>query len=454
MTAKKIYLGIDWGTHSSKWIADIITKNDKNIQASNLIKSDLLFFDEKIIVDPSDDYHPNRDRVISLKKNIIKDPYAPFWCERDDIGMSMGGGVTYSICALLGNFLYTIEKKKLLLDKSTDIEIGFSFPNWHDGSNKSKKAVNNYHQAIIVSCLLFYFFRQKLPVPVKQYPVEKWKRLINRTRTILNFPENNEIAIDDMTQKDYSLGDFFNEYNSIHFKWKFLVESCAAGLPYLRHIELGSPRGVPGLGKLLVVDVGAGSTDIGYMIRTISPTTDNEKLFYFPPAPTLDIAGITLTDEIKAYYKSMGKDISDSEAESFKITKSDEWHDKSFAKMWQKNISNRIMEYIQNSPDKHWLSLQVPLQIIITGGSGLVKGLPEEIEKAVSDGLKKRGVGHRIYENVKLIDKGLPNWDFSTKERYARMAVALGCADRDKPSLEYKRKADPPIRIETTTVRY
>jgi len=41
------------------------------------------------------------------------------------------------------------------------------------------------------------------------------------------------------------------------------MESGAAGLPYLRAMNVELVPGCPGLAKLLVIDVGAGSTDVG-----------------------------------------------------------------------------------------------------------------------------------------------------------------------------------------------
>lgn len=233
-----------------------------------------------------------------------------------------------------------------------------------------------------------------------------------------------------------------------------MVESCAAGLPYLRSIKLDSPPGVPGLGKLLVIDVGAGSTDIGYMLRTINRETRKENLFYSSPAPTLNVAGNILTEEIKDFHYSIGKPITPIEAESFKITKTQEWIDKPFVDIWRKNISRHVKEYVINIPDKHWLDMDVTLQVIITGGSGFIEGLSEEIKKSIIEALVYRGLVNTISENIKLIDEGLLAWQFSTKEQYARMAVAIGSADKNKPSLKYLPKMDPPVHIKTGIKRY
>jgi hypothetical protein len=61
-------------------------------------------------------------------------------------------------------------------------------------------------------------------------------------------------------------------------KWELVCESCAAGFAYILEGEPGTfeedltrfPANER-IRKILVVDVGAGSTDAGYMLRVIRP---------------------------------------------------------------------------------------------------------------------------------------------------------------------------------------
>lgn len=451
---RKIYLGIDWGTHSSKWAADIVQDQVGNISRSSLIKSELLFNGREITINPSDDYYPEKERKHSLKKKIINDPSAPFWeHNRKDIGMPLGMGVVFSICSLFGDFITYLKSENVIIDSTVDFDIGFSFPNWlTNADEESKIAVNHYHQAIIASCYLFQFFKSDLPIPGTPYPIEKWNKLVKKIQEKLIPPEDFEIKISDMASVIYYLDDFNREY----FKWRYLVESCAAGLPYLRRIEIQEPPGLPGLGKLLVIDVGAGSTDIGYMLRTISPINRNENLFYFPPAPTLRIAGNDLTEEIKKFHNITGRTITFNEAEAYKITRTEEWIDKPFVEIWCKSISKHIREYIINLRDQRWLNVNVPLEIIITGGSGLVHGFSEEIKTGVSEGLRGRGMQENLSLNIRTVKKFISGWDFQTEEDYARRAVAIGCSDTDKPSLKHLPKMDPASRghVYTRHVKY
>jgi len=453
---KKVYVGIDWGTHSSKWAADVVTEENDDIFLTNIISSDLLIDAGKITMAPPDSHLPDIERISSFKRYIIKDPYTPFWACRDDINMSMGSGVVFSICTLLGNFIAELTERELIsVVNSTEIEVGFSFPNWlKENDSGSRTAARNYHEAIVISCCLFKIWTDNLPNPGELYSVKEWEELISKIRKDIVFPADSRVSIGDMTTTEYEPYDFSIGENDNKLKWRYLVESCAAGLPYLRSIELKTPPGVPGLGKLLIIDIGAGSTDIGYMLRTISIKDGSENLFYFPPAATLPIAGNVLTEAIKDFNDSIGRSITFKEAENYKITMTSEWINKDFAERWKKDICKHIKDYIKNSPDRRWLDVNMPLEIIITGGSAVIEGLSTEVRKTVNKGLKERGLQSDVADNVEIISDNIFAKVFRIKDDYARMAVAIGSADKDKPSLKYLSEMSPPTRIDSGVVKY
>lgn len=116
----------------------------------------------------------------------------------------------------------------------------------------------------------------------------------------------------------------FNVGEGVGFR--FVAESSAAGLTGLRdaEIEMGDSKF---LRKILVVDVGAGSTDIGYVLRTIPRTVSDAKelLCQLPPANTRELAGADLSRRIVAICRSRGEHITFNEAEKRKMVGEDKF---------------------------------------------------------------------------------------------------------------------------------
>ncbi len=172
-------------------------------------------------------------------------------------------------------------------------------------------------------------------------------------------------------------------------RWRFIVESGAAGLPYLRAMRLNNRPGVAGLAKLLVVDVGAGSTDVGYMLKTSNVSTGAPTLYYFHPASTFAEAGNALTEELVKYHRAQNKPITWAEAEAEKIANTG-WHEIPFVQLWIRHICDHVAQYILGVPDERWLPLPVKLHMVVTGGSGLVPGLKKQMHDAVINALATR----------------------------------------------------------------
>ena len=397
----QLWFGVDWGTHSSKWIA-IIGKTDTTL-AGEIHSSTLVRIGNKLIFPHGQNIPAGDERIDALKGKLIQDPLGQsFWdADRIDTHTSLGEAVCFSFCCLLTDIFQKLAEEGVSKDSDTIIEIGFSLPNWLRGiDKKSTYAAIHFHQAAKVSCWIFEQMQGKdLPAPGKPYSITEWKECVTEARS--------NCRIDEMPLSDEKLTETIYSFNT--FKWSYLVESCAAGLPYLRtitmSIERDSPPGLHGLGKLLVVDVGAGSTDVGYMLRTIS-LEKKENLFYFPPAGTFSIAGNELTQRLWEYYEQQGQRMTWAEAESRKLTDTG-WADLEFVNEWEGQIRRHIKEYIKGVPDKRWLPADVPLQIVVTGGSGVVPGLKDQIKKGVYDGLLERDIPKRIIERATLIHFGL-----------------------------------------------
>ena len=290
------FWGIDWGTNSSKWVCRL---GDRSLFGK--IHSSTLICRENALIFPDSEDVPDVDgaRIDSLKRVLIMDPLGQsFWdANRQDTHSSLGDAVCFSFCSLICAIILELKNQAVSFSQEMDINIGFSCPNWlshHD--KKFQVAFSHFRQAAEIACHIFKNKRfAELPVPGRPYPIDKWKQIVRAAKEGCEEAET-QIEMQDLIHAG-SLGNL---------RWGFLVESCGAGLPYLRQIttdiEGQAPPGLSGLGKLLVIDVGAGSTDVCYMLRSITRESEQEQLSCFPPATICDIAGNTLTDKLQQHY--------------------------------------------------------------------------------------------------------------------------------------------------------
>jgi hypothetical protein len=137
---------------------------------------------------------------------------------------------------------------------------------------------------------------------------------------------------------------------------------------------------------------------------------------------------------LREYYRQQGRVLTSDEAEALKL--SDEgWHDLEFAKHWRQSIKQHVQEYVRGITDRMWLPREVALQVIVTGGSGVVSGLKSEIRDGVCEGLQERGIDRGAINATNLRGEALDGWDFSDEIDCARRAVSIGASDPHKPTL-------------------
>jgi len=222
-------------------------------------------------------------------------------------------------------------------------------------------------------------------------------------------------------------------------KWELVFESCAAGFPYLlegeRETFEGTLRKFPAskrIRKILVVDVGAGSTDAGYMVRTVRPRDSKgimkPLLIWLPAADALEIAGRWLTDKIFAEAKQQGRRFTQFEAEEFKTTNQG-WYLKPYVHEWTGMISDHVAEYVSGIRDDICLPKSPDLEVVLTGGSSVVLPLRDETMRRVRTALEHRG--RAAFAGAKLINVSRPeSLGRSYREvEVAQLAVSLGASD-------------------------
>jgi len=205
-----------------------------------------------------------------------------------------------------------------------------------------------------------------IPQPGKPYVIEKWKHTVQTTRETLSEKKLSSLTLESANSANFSL-------DAGSPTWRFIVESGAAGIPYLRVMQLPRQRGIGGLGKLLVVDVGAGSTDVGYMLRTTNLESGEPIFYHLRPAPAFPIAGNQLTEDLLKHYRAQNRRMGYREAEAQK-TSGTSWCNLPFVRAWRKQICDHVETYVLGIPDDRWLPVEKPLNVVVTGGSGLVAG--------------------------------------------------------------------------------
>ena len=152
-----------------------------------------------------------------------------------------------------------------------------------------------------------------------------------------------------------------------------------------------------------------------------------------------------LTQELKNYYNARNDPITDREAENRKLQNTS-WADLPFVASWRRRIREHVREYVEGIPDDRWLPLPVPLNIVVTGGSGLVPGLADAVKDAVLRAFEHLRIDQRTRREVILSGSHLPNLSFQTEAEYAQRAVCLGASDLEKPGFRYVPRMDPPPR--------
>jgi hypothetical protein len=429
-----MFLGIDWGTHSSKWACQ--PPNGRPIVGpiwDSTIWRDgnsLQMFLEKA-------HHQGQYREGGLKHSIILDHNQPFWeGNRRILGVTLGEATAFSIYNFLTDVQTQLQQRhQIRIDPASRIDIRFSLPNWL--SPEDDPAIQNYASAVAVAIERFNLGQDWGVRNEESFGVEidEWKAAVASVR-------QTTVTYGDYSATNVLQGRTFKRDN-IFYSFKF--ESCAAGFPYIirdepdlfeEEIEDGSMW----VRKILVVDVGAGSTDVGYILRTLQPTEGGHMLppkqlkekkpllIYLPPASSCGVAGNWLTKRILEDKRlKEGKVITQIEAEIDKISSPD-WHTKPFVIEWCQMISNHIENYVQSIPDETRLPKPPDLEIVMTGGSSVVEPLKKAVLESVRKGLKSRGLTDR----TSLISSQI-NDD-------PRLAVCLGASNPRMVELKHYPK--------------
>lgn len=427
-------LGVDWGTHSSKWC----------IQGPAGLKLVGRIWDSKVWrtgktlrMYPLERRYSGECGEGALKRKLILDPDQPFWVgERRKLGIPLGEAVVFTLLGLLLDSKRTLAARGSQLVGTDGLSVRFSHPNWV-GSD-AIAALQCFRDAAVVALLGFgEITHPHFPDDCFELPVLELQSLVARHR-----PQS--LALQSLPSTyDYDLYKKCLSGSEKGIDWQFVFESCAAGLPYLiqdepetfdlDEFEYSQHKWVR---KILVVDIGAGSTDSGYMLRTIELDSRGKPtsplLIWLPAAPAFERAGNWLTERIREDWVKEGRPaVTLDEAEIHKTSGAEDWHTRPYVEEWSLSIARRVRDYIEGVPDEIRLPKTPPLEVVITGGSSAVPRAGIDIVTCVVRGLKARGIAAQLADNTRSMSasiKGLQGGGFSDIQ-LAQLAVSLGASD-------------------------
>jgi len=281
---------------------------------------------------------------------------------------------------------------------------------------------------------------ESLPRVGQGIPADEWRARTHKTREtseVRNLLEQAPTEFGNIVETEFRI------QSRADIGWRLAAESCAAGFPQLERLLIDpaeARKTEDHWVKLLVVDVGAGSTDAAYFVSSRS-VTGQLFLNYLRPAATLEYAGEHLTEMLRSHYRNKGREITVEEAETIKLNAPDEWKDEPFVGDWRSRIAKHVEQYVRGLPDRLRLGLTtIPgLKIVLTGGSGLVEGLDRAVEKAVIAGLQSRSdVPTNVARRTEVVQLSV-EWPPDPLDR-ARRAVSIGAGKHTFGQLRYRER--------------
>ena len=428
------YIGIDWGTLSSKWSS---SDSNEQVLIGPIWESAVCRFNDSLEMYLKELRHRGELGDSELKRKLIRDPDQPFWeGERHRLGATLGEAVVFSLYGLLNNVRTSLTARGISLSEMDSLTVRFSHPNWV--TPDTVLALQYYRDAAVVALAAFSKgISTDKDEDSFRLDIRALRELIQRHKApALELPKLPPLY--DHWEYERCLRGSLDG-----IKWEFVFESCAAGFPYLVQAEpetfesdTGAHPGQLWIRKILVVDIGAGSTDSGYLLRTIrrDPRTGRPAgpmMIWLPAAPALERAGNWLTDRLREDRIREGKPATTrDEAEDYKTSGVTDWYRKPYVDEWCQAIAGHVASYVSGIPDSTRLPRPPPLEVVITGGSSAVEPVRGYLLDGAKKALRERGVGANLSQetrplipvNAALLGEGY------TDIQCAQLAVSLGAA--------------------------
>ena len=426
------YIGVDWGTHSSKWCYQ---DSNGKVVVGGIWDSRVWRIGDCLAMFPVSRRYVGDHGVNALKRKLIHDPGQAFWHgERSDIQASLGEAVVFSLSTLLLDAVAKLKSSGIDVAKAEKLKIRFSHPNWI--TPDAVAALQCYRDAAVIALSVS---KSGLKDAVGEnegfsVPLVALKKLINErmqhAAKLERFP------------REYEYKAYRRCANGIDdgVGWEFVFESAAAGFPYVAEMEPDLFAGDTTSSdakfrKILVVDIGAGSTDAGYMLRTIrlDPNTKQPMepiLIWLPAAAALDMAGTWLTDQIYADWHQRGRKTTRTEAEDYKTSGVTDWYAHPYVTKWCTDIATHVAHYMSGVRDTMRLPHKPFLEVVVTGGSSAVTPVKKSLLDGVKDALLKREIGAGVVDGTEVIKPYLAAFAQGgySETQMAQLAVSLGAS--------------------------
>jgi hypothetical protein len=426
------YLGVDWGTHSSKWCYQ---DPSGRVIVGEIWDSQVWRIKDSLAMFPLSRRYSGDHGVAALKRKLIRDPGQAFWSgERSDIEATLGEAVVFSLATLLLDAVTKLRLGGIELGKAEHLNVRFSHPNWI--TPEAVAALQCYRDAAVMALSVP---KSGLAGAVLENggfyaPLSTLRRLIDERRShavkLERFPREYEYKAYQKCSTGVDDG----------VEWGFVFESAAAGFPFIAEREpdlfAGDISSTDAkFRKVLVIDIGAGSTDAGYMLRTIrlDPRTHKPTepiLIWMPAAAALDMAGTWLTDQIHADWYQQGRKGTRTEAEDYKTSGVTDWYSKPYVAKWCGDIASHVAHYMFEVRDTTRLPHKPFLELVVTGGSSAVTPVKTCLLDGVKDALVRRGIGAGVVDETKMIQPYLAAFAQGgySDTQMAQLAVSLGAS--------------------------
>lgn len=426
------YIGVDWGTHSSKWCYQ---ESSGKVVVGEIWDSRVWRIGDCLAMFPSSRRYFGDHGVNALKRKLIHDPGQAFWTgERSDIGASLGEAVVFSLATLLLDAVAKLKSSGINVANADTLKVRFSHPNWI--TPEAVAALQCYRDAAVIALSVT---KSGLTGALSErdgrsVPLASLRELIGRRQDHAGRLE--------MFPSEYEYRAYRRCANGIDegVGWEFVFESAAAGFPYIAEME---PDLFDGditsdhakFRKILVVDIGAGSTDAGYMLRTIRLDPQSKQpsepiLIWLPAAAALDMAGTWLTDQIHADWHQQGRKATRTEAEDYKTSGVTDWYSKPYVAKWCTDIATHVSHYMSGVRDSMRLPHMPFLEIVVTGGSSAVNPVKQSLLDGVRAALAKREIGAGVVDGTEIIKPYLAAFASGgySETQMAQLAVSLGAS--------------------------